>query len=173
MEKVSHDDLLVAAVIGSARGLRGEVTVSVRTDRADTVLAPGETLTTSVDRPSTLTITRIREHAGRVLLQFLEVATREEAEALRGVELLVPPTEEDDAWYPGDLVGLEVLDLSGNRLGTVKALLAAPAHDLLVVDNEGVEVMVPFVSAIVVDVRVEQGEVLVDPPTGLFPRVGD
>lgn len=166
------DELLVAGVIGAARGLKGEVAVTVRTDRPEVVLAPGETVLTSSDRFPALTISHVGAHAGRTYLRFEGVGSREEAEALRGVELLVPPTSEEDAWYPSELVGLAAVTADGQPLGRVKALAPGAAHDLLVVDA-GVDVWVPFVKAIVTEVSVGDQRVIIDAPEGLFPSGED
>ena len=146
MTKSPSSDLLLAGIVGAARGLRGEVSVDVRTDRAQSVFDEGATL-----------------------VQFEDVTTREDAEALRGVELLVEPESEDDAWYAAELEGLKVEDIDGNALGVVSGLVAAPAHDLLIVRAGQVDVMVPFVEEIVPTISVAEGRVVVNAPSGLFP----
>lgn len=167
------EDLLVAAVVGAARGLKGEVAVMVRTDRPLEVLAVGQTLSTSNERFPQLTILGVSEHGGRTYLRFDGVITREDAESLRGAQLLVPPESEEDAWYPEDLEGLAAVSPDGEALGVVKSLVAAPAHDLLIISHPAAEVMVPFVEAIVTDVLVDEGRVIIDAPMGLFPEPAD
>ena len=169
MTPESNPNLLLAGIVGAAKGLRGEVGVEVRTDRADDVFAPGALLaTSSADHPE-LRVRQARNQSGRLLLQFEGVEDRNAAEALRGTHLLVEGEEEDDAWYPHDLEGLTVVDTEGQVLGEVTGLLASPAHDLLRVDCQGTEVLVPFVAQIVTDVAVKRGRVTVDAPEGLFP----
>lgn len=169
MTNTPNTDLLLAGIIGAARGLRGEVSVEVRTDRAERVFQDGATVHTSSSANPELVVARAREHGGRLFVQFEDVTTREAAEALRGVELLVEAEPEDDAWYAADLEGLEVTDVDGKTLGVVTGLVPAPAHDLLIVRVGQTEVMVPFVEEIVPTVSVEDGRVVVDAPAGLFP----
>jgi 16S rRNA processing protein RimM len=77
--------------------------------------------------------------------------------------------EEEDAWYPHQLQGLAAVTRDGVALGTVKDLLTGLAQDLLVVTGtDGGEVLVPFVTALVPEVDVRGGRVVVDPPLGLF-----
>jgi len=94
------------------------------------------------------------------VVRFAGVETVDAAEALRGSMLTAEPLEDDDLWAH-DLIGCEVHDTNGRMLGTVTAVEANPAHDLLVL-GDGALVPMPFV------VEHEPGRVVVDPPDGLF-----
>jgi 16S rRNA processing protein RimM len=102
------------------------------------------------------------------------VATREQADALRGVRLYAPrdrlPSLPDDEYYHADLIGLAVLDTGGTVLGRVKAVLNHGAGDLLEVQIEGgsASVLLPFTRAAVPTVDLDSGRLIVDPPDGLF-----
>jgi len=163
---------LVVGRIGRAHGIHGDVTVEVRTDDPERRLAPGEVLVTEPGAVGPLTVSRQHWHSGRLLLGFAEVADRTAAEALRGTFLLtdVDPDEapEDDAWYDFQLVGLTVTHVDGTALGRVTDVVHLPAQDLLAVDIDGREVLVPFVAEIVPAVDLAAGVVTVDPPGGLL-----
>jgi 16S rRNA processing protein RimM len=175
---------LVVARIGRAHGLRGEVTVEVRTDAPEERFVPGVRLhllptpspadhaNRSDHAPRTLTLASVRDHNGTLLLGFEEVAERTAAEGLRGalLEADVPEdTGEPDAWYDHQLVGLRVLDPDGVPLGEVVAVEHPPAQDLLVVRRpDGERRLVPFVAALVPSVDVAGGVVVVDAPPGLL-----
>jgi 16S rRNA processing protein RimM len=175
---------LVVARIGRAHGVRGEVTVEVRTDAPDERLGAGVVLhvpdggrrreLAAAGRPTSLTVTGSRDHNGIRLLRFAEVADRSAAEAMRDtlLEADVPEESDDDAWYEHELVGLAVLDPGGSRLGEVAGLQHMPAQDLLVVRTPLGEHLVPFVRAIVPVVDVAGGHVVVDPPAGLLDADG-
>ena len=80
-----------------------------------------------------------------------------------------PASDEDDAWYEDELVGLRVRSPQGDDLGEVARLDTGGAQDLLVVRRpDGPNVLVPFVRALVPEVDVPGGFVVVDPPGGLF-----
>lgn len=167
---------LVVARIGRPHGLRGEVTLEVRTDQPERRLAVGSTLLT--DPPvGPLTVTATRAAAGRWYATFAEVADRTAAEELRGVQLVVDVSDaeaEDDAWYRHELVGLRVEHVDGRRLGTVVGLEHLPAQDALVVEEpSGARSLVPFVRAIVPVVDVRGGRVVLDPPAGLLHDDGE
>jgi 16S rRNA processing protein RimM len=173
---------LVVARIGRAHGLRGEVTVELHTD------APGERFyagaqlfvtdgarhreLVAAGRPTTLTVRTARDHNSVLLLGFDEVPDRTAAEALRDamLECDVPDdSDEPDAWYDHQLVGLAVHDPDGAVLGEIVAVEHRAAQDLLVVRRPtGQERMVPFVAAIVPEVDVAGGRVVVAAPRGLL-----
>lgn len=162
-------DVLVGT-IGRAHGLRGEVTVHVRTDEPERRFAAGEPLRVG-DRPRV--VASVRWHSGTLLLRFEGVTDRTAAEALRGQELWVDvpadeaPAEEGEYW-DRQLVGLQVLDAAGSAVGTIGEVLHLPAHDVLVVRTPGGDRLVPFVSAIVPVVDLAAGHVQVADVGGLL-----
>lgn len=169
--------LLLAGIVGAARGLKGEVFVEPRTDREDEVFAEGALVVIDPENPGEnpengdieLLVERARTHGGRLMVTFEDVTTREQAEALRGAHLLTEPAEEEDAWYAFEIEGFPVIDADGKALGTVAGIAQGAAHDLLLVKSaSGAEVMVPLVKEIVLSVSVSDKQVVLDPPLGLF-----
>ena len=165
---------LVVGRIGRPHGVRGEVSVDVRTDSPDERFAAGSMLATDPAERGPLTVTRLHWHSGRLLLTFDGVADREGAEALRGILLVVdsedlPELADPDEFYDHQLVGLRAELPDGAALGTVQDVVHAPAEDLLAIAApDGAELLVPFVSAIVPTVDLPGGRVVVDPPEGLL-----
>jgi 16S rRNA processing protein RimM len=181
---------LIVARIGRAHGLRGEVSVEVRTDAPEERFVDGAVLhiedgprrraLLATGGPTTLTLTGVRDHNGILLLSFAEVVGREAAENLRDVilEAEVPEaSDEEDAWYDHELVGLSVVDPDGTRLGEVIAVHHPGAQDLIVVRTPRAgDRLVPFVAAIVPEVDVKGGRIVMTPPAGLLedlPENGD
>ncbi len=169
---------VVVGRVGRAHGIRGDVGAEVRTDEPERRFAPGTVLTTDPASFGPLTVSRSRWHSGRLLLAFEQVTDRTGAEALRGVELVVEvdPTErpaDPEEHYDRHLRGLEARTPDGRLLGRVSDVVHLPAQDLLeVTDAAGRAVLVPFVSALVPEVDVTGGRVVVDPPVGLFDDAG-
>lgn len=164
---------LTLARIGAPRGLRGEVRLDLRTDSPRTRLAVGTVVRTAPPEPGPLTVTSLREERGAWYARFAEVVDRSAAEAMGGLELVGPPEPEDDAWYPHELVGLTAVLLDGTRVGTVEGLEHRPAQDLLVLrEVTGERTLVPFVTAIVPEVDLAAGRVVLDPPGGLLAGPG-
>jgi 16S rRNA processing protein RimM len=162
---------VVVARIGRPHGVYGELSVEVRTDAPDLRFVPGAVFATDPAGRGPLTLEHVRDSSGRLLLTFAEVADRDAAEALRGTLLLadVPEEEEPDAWHTSRLVGLKAVTVSGRDAGTVVAVEHLPAQDLLVLEQpSGRRALVPFVTAIVPEVDVAAGRILLDPPGGLL-----
>lgn len=122
-----------------------------------------------------LTVTELRWYNQSPVIFFEGITDRSGAESLIKAILLVTQDEaelpaEPDAWYDHQLVGLKVLR-EGVQVGVVARVEHFPAQDLLVIDANGKDVMVPFVKAIVPSVNIAAGTLDVTPPTGLFEEV--
>jgi 16S rRNA processing protein RimM len=181
---VSEDIEVVVGRIGKPHGIRGEVTLDVRTDEPERRFAPGTTLRAQAPagadrRPSSLTVARARWHQSTLLVTFEELPDRNAAEAARGTVLHATLAHDEvpddpDEYYDHQLVGLSVVDLDGSELGTVKALVHGSAQDLLTVrTTDGRDALVPFVSALVPEVDLEAGRLVVADRPGLvspFPE---
>ena len=167
----------VVARIGRPHGVRGEVTVELRTDAPDERFVPGAVLRTDPASAGPLTVESARWHNATLLVAFTEVVGRDAVEALRNTLLLVDADELDDtddgeSWYPHQLQGLAAVTADGTALGTVKDLRTGSVQDLLVVTGtDGREVLVPFVTRLVPTVDVAGGRVVLDPPGGLFAEL--
>ncbi|MGV9182198.1 ribosome maturation factor RimM [Arcanobacterium canis] len=163
---------LNVAIVGPAHGLKGEVKLDVRTDNPQHRLAPGAQLVTDPADVGPLTIERTREYKGVTYAKFVEVASREQAEAIRGAKLVIDSEtdeREENAWFPHQLKGLEALDPDGYELGIVIDVEFHPAQDLLIVrEPDGAIARVPFVSQIVTEVDLDDHCVVIDAPPGLF-----
>ena len=166
--------LVTVGRIGRPHGIRGEVTVEVRTDSPELRFAPGSVLATEPARVGPLTVAAARWHSGRLLLSVEGVRDRTGAEALRGVVL---SAEVDDSEVPDDpeeffdhqLRGLAAYTVDGTHLGEVDDVVHLPGQDLLSVRREGGrEVLVPFVAEMVPDIDVEAGRITLDLPDGLL-----
>jgi 16S rRNA processing protein RimM len=152
--------MLVVGRIGRAHGLRGEVVVHLSTTEVEARLAPGAELAT--DRGPTLRVVAARPHQQHWLVTFEGVTDRSAAEALRGADLLAEPIEDPEALWVHDVIGATVVDTGGAVCGTVAAVVANPADDLLELDG-GALVPVRFVTGWDGDRRL-----VIDPPEGLF-----
>jgi 16S rRNA processing protein RimM len=170
---------LVVGRIGRPHGVRGEVTVEVRTDSPELRFAPGSQLATDPPHAGPLVVEGLHWHSGRLLLTFAGVGDRTAAESLRNVLLVVDVPaderpEDPEEFYDHQLVGLAAVGADGGALGTVAEVLHLPSQELLAVKTpEGREVLVPFVAEIVPEVDVAGGRVLVTPPPGLFEDLPD
>jgi 16S rRNA processing protein RimM len=169
------DDRVVGRVV-KAHGLRGELVVEPRTDHVDARFRPGVVLSVRgrrVSGPGNLTVTAARRHGERLLVVVEEITDRDAAEALRTAELTAPPLDEEpddpDEFHDHQLEGLAVVLADGTSVGTVTDVLHGAGGELLAVRRpDGGEALVPFVAAIVTEVDVTGGRLVLDPPEGLL-----
>lgn len=143
-------------------GLRGHVVVELWTNRDERVRA-GAVLQAGARRLVVHSSSRLPPSGGRErwLVGFDDLATREDAEALRDQVLTAEPLEVEGALWVHELVGAELWDTAGGLVGRVEAVEANPASDLLVL-ADGRVVPLTFVS------RGDDGRLVVDGPEGLL-----
>jgi 16S rRNA processing protein RimM len=99
--------------------------------------------------------------------------SRRDAERLRGalhVETDDLRQLDDGEFWQHDVVGCEVVTLTGDSLGRVAEVVPGIAHDLLRVEVGGADRLIPMVKDIVVSVDPSEGRVVVDPPEGLLDQ---
>jgi 16S rRNA processing protein RimM len=160
----------VGAIAGSF-GVKGEVRLkSFCTEPAD-IASYGPLYTEDGSRSFKITLTR--PVAGGLGARLSGVATKEQADALKGVSLYVDreklPPAADDEFYHADLIGLQAVDPGGVALGTVRAIHNHGAGDLIEVLGPGMKaaLLVPFTRAAVPTVDIAAGRIIVDLPEGL------
>jgi 16S rRNA processing protein RimM len=155
----STTDLLKIGRVTKAHGLRGEVVVQLWTDLTER-LDPGSVLTTP---RGTLTVEVARPFQDRWIVQFEGIVDRSQAERMRGIELEAEAVDIPGKLWVHELVGATVFGLDGAELGTVAAVEANPASDLLVLDGGG---LIPL--RFVTESDPPAGRLVVDIPEGLL-----
>src|SRR5689334_6739684 len=118
---MSTPDRLTVGRIGKPQGIRGEVTVEVRTDAPDVRFADGAVLFTEPEERGPLTVASSRDQNGRLIVTFEGVPDRNAAEELRDTMLLVdaadiPPSDDPDEFHDTQLMGLRADLVDGSRL---------------------------------------------------------
>lgn len=151
--------LLAVGRIVKPHGLRGDVIVSLTTNREER-LAAGSTLRSGDGRE--WVVVRSSAHQGRFIVTFEGVNGIEAADELRDTELFAPPIDDPSQLWVHELVGAQAVDASGRELGRVEEVQANPASDLLVLTG-GALIPLRFVVGLEPGVRVT-----VDVPDGLL-----
>lgn len=158
--------------ISGAHGIKGEVRIKPFSERPEDVGAYGPLSDEAGTRR--FEVLSVRPVKGAVVARLDGVADRDQAEALKGVQLYVDrgrlPDQEEDVWYHADLIGLSAFDGNGAGVGTIVAVQNYGAGDLLEIRpaDGGPTVLVPFTSDIVPEVDVAGGRIRIDPPEGLL-----
>jgi 16S rRNA processing protein RimM len=153
-------DLILVGRVAGAFGVRGEVRIASFTAEP-LALVDYKTLLREDGSPA-LTLTGGRVAKGGVVARVQQIATRDEAEALRGLKLYIAraslPEPEEDEFYVADLVGMEVRSLEGDVLGRVRSVRDFGAGDLLeVAPAAGDSWWLPFTREAVPEVRMADG----------------
>jgi 16S rRNA processing protein RimM len=160
-------NLILVGRVAGAFGVKGDVRVTTYT--ADPLALLGYRDLKREDGSPALTLTGGRAAKGGIVVRAKEVATREEAEALRGLKLYVPrnvlPEPDEDEFYVTDLIGLSVETPAGEPLGRIKTVQDFGAGDLLEVQPaDGASWWLPFTREAVPEVRLAEGKVIAVPP---------
>lgn len=178
MVDLAPDEVVVGRV-GRPHGLRGEVTVELRTDEPERRFAPGARIAVrrAADgpcHPPALVVAQTRWHEDRLLVQFQELGDRTAAEGARGLLLVVKVApdeapEDPEEYYDHQLVGLAAVTAEGQAAGIVAEVVHTGAQDLLVLRREGREdALVPFVTALVPEVDLAGRRLVVADRPGLL-----
>jgi 16S rRNA processing protein RimM len=159
---------VVLATIGAPHGVRGEVRVK---SFATEPTRLGDYGPLFAEDGRKFEIEHLRHLKGDMLVvKFRGVDDRNAAEALKGLSLRVErsalPAPEPDEFYYADLIGLAAVDAAGNALGRVAAVENHGAGDILeIVRDDGPSLLLPFTKAVVPDIDIAAGRIVVAPPT--------
>ena len=163
---------LVVARIGRAHGVLGEATIEVRTDQPEDRFYIGSVLATEPTTFGPLIITSVRDHNGTLLLGFKGVNDRNQVEELRDVLLLaevdIEADSTEDDFHVQQLLQCQVSTQDGLEIGLVTDVINLPGQDVLAVDYNGREVLIPFVKALGPIVDVKNRKITVVPPAGVL-----
>ena len=160
MEKV------VLGQIVAPHGVRGDLRIMPLTSNTQ-LFSDMDYLLLPDDRR--LHIVKARPHKNIMLVTVKEVASIEEAEALRGQKVSVyredMPELPEGRYYVGDLIGLPVLDEQGNRIGTFKDVLPTGSKDVYVIQPpEGKDILVANIPENIREIDLKSGRIIVRLP---------
>jgi 16S rRNA processing protein RimM len=167
---MTSDRICVGSIAG-AFGVQGEVRLKSFCAEPEAIVSYGPLYTEDASRSFTVQLTR--PVAGGLGARISGVTTKDQADALRGVDLYVDrsrlPSLPDDEFYHSDLIGLAVHDTGGVLFGTVRAVHNHGAGDLLEVFAATLKqpLLIPFTRHTVPTVDLAAGRIVVDLPDGL------
>ncbi|KQS57667.1 16S rRNA processing protein RimM [Brevundimonas sp. Leaf363] len=171
---MTSDKLILVAQVAGGFGVKGEVRVTAYT--ADPMALMGYGPLLRADGSVGLTLNSARPDKNGVVGRAKEIATKEEADALRGLKLHIPrsrlPEPDEDEVYLSDLIGVEARDPSGAVIGRVKSVQNFGADDMLeIAPSEGGPTWyLPFTKDAVPELHLADGWVLAVRPTEIGER---
>jgi len=167
MADQTKTNLIRVGRVAGAFGVRGEVKVTAYTEEPKTLIAFRDLL--REDGSPGLTLLSGRPHKDAVIGKAAQIATKEEADALRGLVLYVPrerlPEPADDEFYLTDLIGLAAVTPQGEALGKVKTVRDFGAGDVLEIQPPaGPSWWIAFTRETAPEIRLAAGEIVVVRP---------
>ena len=164
---------MAIAKILRPRGLRGEMVAEVLTDfpeRFDSLQEVTAVLPDGELRELSLENAWFQKE--RIVLKFAGVDSIEDAERLRNSEICVDEVDavelEEGEFFDWQLEGCEVVTVDGERTGRVRELLRTGGTEVLIIEGDGKEVLVPFAESICLEIDIEKKRIVIDPPEGLL-----
>lgn len=164
-------NLICIGAIAGSFGVQGEVRLKSFCSEPTDIAAYGPVFTE--DGQTSYKITLTRPVAGGLGARLTGVATKEQADDLRGVNLYVDkarlPKLPDDEFYHADLIGLTAFDTGGVELGRIHAVHNHGAGDLLEITGPTLKtsLLLPFTHAVVPTVDLAAARVIINLPEGL------
>ena len=165
--------LYAAGVIAKVFGVKGELKLHSYSRSADEFRALGRVLVGKNEAHAVaLEIEQVVLRGRDIYIKFRNIGDRNASARLIGHFLFVEEADRKSLssgeYFVDDIVGLEVRDSAGNRLGTVQDVLSYPAHDVYLVRSGGTDIMVPAVREIIRTIDLAGRVMIVDPPEGMF-----
>lgn len=153
-ELQTDDPMVIMGRVASAFGIKGWVKIQPFSEYVDSLLAY-RTWYLGHENGSwrEVVISGCEAHDKTLAAQFSDCPDRNAAEKLKGLLIAVPrsslPVQADDEYYWTDLIGLSVINGTGESLGVVRELLETGANDVLVVSRDGTDVLIPFLKNVI------------------------
>jgi 16S rRNA processing protein RimM len=165
-------DRIALGIIRKAHGVRGEASVESWSDSAERFEDLSDvTLVSPDDETRDIAIETVRIHAGRALVKFAGIDSPEDVQKLQNWTVEIPSSQarklDDDEYFLHDLIGLTLVDASGQERGKVAAVEETGGGILLVVDGPKRRFDVPFAAEICTKVDLEAGRITVNLPEGI------
>lgn len=173
---MARDRICVGVVTGSF-GVRGEARVKSFCAEPTDIANYGPLWNEDGSKQFPITLTRPVK--GGFAARLGGIGSKEAADASKGLKLFADraalPSLPDDEFYHSDLIGLDVIDTGGEKIGRVNAIHDHGAGDLLEVTGKGIKgsALIPFTSEVVPTVDLNARRVIVDLPEGLLPEAKD
>ena len=158
---------ICVARIGAAHGVRGAVKLWTFTEDPLAVKHYGPLSTK--DGMRQFEVTHVREAKDHLVATLKDVATREDAERLNGIELYIAreklPATDDDEYYHADLIGLAAVNAANESVGRVVGIHNFGAGDIIeIAPAHGPTMLLPFTNAVVPTVDLAGGRVVIELP---------
>ncbi len=168
---MDRSSLVAVGKVVRTHGIRGAIKVLAYGETLGEMEA-GEKLFSIEDKGQRqLTLVRLNPHQRVLIVEFEEIGSIDQAQALTGKDLFIDkgrlPRLPSGEYYHFQLIGLSVQTKDGKALGTLSTVLETGGNDVYVVEREGQELLIPAIEEVIVEVDLLNGRLIVDLPEGL------
>ncbi len=162
---MSPDDktLIALGLVVKPRGLSGEVFVRAYNEFNPSLRADLPVLISTSDDNIQTVVESARWYGKRYGVKFENIDSIDDAETLRNGEILTEmknlPTRKPDEFFVFDLVGLDIVDADDMIFGKVTDVLNLPANDVLIIEHDNAEVLIPLLKEIIDEISIESRQI--------------
>jgi 16S rRNA processing protein RimM len=166
--------LIPVGKIARTHGLRGAVKIFPYGETLDE-LKPGGKLflhPASDSKQSELTLVHSRSQGKFRVVQFAELPDVDAAQRVVEQEVFLPeeclPATSEGEYYHYQLIGLRVETAGGKPMGILRGIIETRGNDVYVLDHAGREILVPAITEVILEVDLQAGKMVIEPPEGLI-----
>jgi len=164
--------LITVGRIAKPHGIRGELKVVVPGISVDRLADLKRVRLLSGQQSSWYEVIKVRFQPAGLILDLSGIDDRNRAEELRGFEVQVDkdeiPLSNGDQFDPLDLEGFIVETVNGQRVGVLTEYMKSAGQDILVIDRDGSEVLIPAVEPLIKNIDLSEELIIIDPVDGLL-----
>ena len=166
------EKMITIGIITKSQGNKGEVRVLPLTDFPERFEILDKVFLVKTNRKIEKEIESLRFHKGFVIIKFTDINDINSAEEIRDFEIRIPEEEilplKENEYYINQLIGFEVMTVEGKLLGNVSDILITGGVDVLVVNGEEKEYMIPAALELITEVNEREKRITVKPIPGLL-----
>ncbi len=170
-DKDKLPNLIEIGIVARPHGIRGEVKVNIFLEEGSEFFKTlkGVYLCQKNDHCQLTEIETIRIQSSKVIIKFKDSFSRNDAENLRGIQIRVPEKSlPDEEYYNEKLIGFTALSVNGDSLGEVTDILKLPYQSVYVINNAGIESLIPAVDNFIKKIDMQEGRIIIDPIDGMI-----
>ncbi len=164
-------NLIQIGIVTRPHGIHGEVKVNIFLEEGSEIFQAlkGVYLCQKNNNCQLAEIENIRIQSSKGIFKFKDFLSRDEAENLRGYQIKVPrETLPEREYYKEELIGLTAFSVNGDSLGKLTDILQLPFQSVYVINNAGIESLIPAVDQFIKKIDIQEGKIIIDPINGMI-----